>query len=50
MEQTLESLNSDTDKQAIQAEQKNNFTILAKSNTLSQRAKQMERGIKKGGQ
>ena len=47
LELTLESLNKDADKQALQAEQKSSFTLLAKSNALRQKAKQMEGDIKK---
>ena len=47
LEQTVESLNKEADKQALQAEHKTNFTLLAKSNALRQKAKEMEDDIKK---
>ena len=46
-EQTAASLTGDADKQALQAEHKNNFTLLAKSNALRHKARQMEADIKK---
>lgn len=42
LEQTVESLVKDADKQALQAENKSNFALLAKSNALRQKAKEME--------
>ena len=47
LEHTLVSLTTDADKHAMEAEKKNNFTLLAKSNALRQKAKQMEGDIKK---
>jgi rubrerythrin len=46
LELTQDSLNKDADRQALQAEHKNNFTLLAKSNGLRQKAKDMEAEIK----
>ena len=47
LEERLESLNKDADKQALQAEHKNSFTLLAKSNALRQKAREVGDDIKK---